>query len=143
MVNTSGGVSTVSLVAAGRDAAFYEDTGDGVLSGVVRLLTGAKYNVNGTWQAATAPGKFRSVFLCRGGNMQSVNNLAETLYDLAGRSGVLYGVEYTASGIATHTCSVVVETARPLSMIDKVGASVGYSHAIQVEMIFDRLNDWS
>lgn len=143
VVNSGSGVSTVSLKAAGRDVSHYEDSGDAVISGVVTLVSGEKYNVNGTWKAATTPGVTRAVYLCRANDMQATNNLAETLYDLAGRHGVLYGVEYTGSGVATHTCYVVVAAARPISMMDRVGASIGRKHAIQVEMMFDRLNGWS
>lgn len=145
VANTSGGsgVSTVPLRAVNLDASFYEDTGDVVVSGVSRLLTGAKYNVNGTWAATQTPGSFRVVFLCRGPNMNSANGMANTLYDLAGRSGVLYGVDYTGSTVATHTCSAVVVSARPMSMLDRVGAAIGREHAIQVEVVFDRLTKWS
>lgn len=143
VANTSGGVSTIALVTAGRDASHYEDSGDAPISGVVTLLSGAKYNVNGTWPGTRTPGIARAVILCRAATQQSVNNLAEPLYDLAGRSGVLYGVEYTATGVATHTCSCAVDSARPLSMLDRVGAAVGRAHAIQVEMIFNRTNEWS
>lgn len=143
VVNTSGGVSTVSIKATGRALSHYQDTGDAPISGVLTLLSGAKYNVNGTWQAARTPGGMQAVVLCRGASMQATNNLAETLYDLAGRSGTLYGVEYTASGTATHTCSVTVDSARPLSMMSHVGAAIGREHAIQVEMVFNRLNEWN
>jgi hypothetical protein len=141
--NYPGGVSTVSLVTAGRDAVAYDDSGDLPLSGVVTLLSGAKYNVNGTWSATRTPGVMRAVYLCRAATMQDTNNLAEGLYDLAGRSGILSGYEYTAGGDSLHTCSVVVEAARPISMMDKVGAAVGKRHAIQVEVIFNRLTEWS
>lgn len=143
VVNTGSGTATVSLVTAGRDASYYEDTGNQVKSGVVTLLSGAKYNVNGTWSATKVQGKTRSVYLCRGASMKDTNDLAETLYDLAGRSGMLYGYEYTSTTSVAHTCLVVVEAARPVSMMDRVGANVGRAHAIQVEMIFDRITDWS
>ena len=137
------GVATASLVTGNRQATHYEDSGDAVLSGVVTLLSGGKYNANGTWRAQTVYGKTRAVYLCRGANMQAANNLAEGLYDLAGRSGTLSAVEYTAGGVSTHSCNVVVESARPLSMLDRVGAVAGKKHSIQVEVVFDRLGDWS
>lgn len=140
---SGGGVATVSLVTGNRQASHYEDSGNVVISGVVTLLSGAKYNVNGTWAANTVFGKTRAVYLCRGASMQAANDLAEGLYDLAGRSGTLSAVEYTAGGVATHTCNVVVEAARPLTMLDRVGAVTGKQHSIQVEVIFDRLTDWS
>lgn len=143
VANTSGGVSTVSLRTTGRDVTLYEDTGDIAASGVITLMNGGKYQTFGTWPGALTPGNMRAVFLCRAASQQDANNLAETLYDLAGRSGTLYAVEYTATGVATHTCSAAVASARPISMFDRVGAATGRQHAIQVEMVFDRINTWS
>lgn len=144
VANTSGGVSTVAVKAAGRSLVHYEDTGSQAISGVVRLMnSGAKYNVNGTWKASVSPGALRAVFMCRGANMQATNDLAETLYDLNGRSGTLYGVEYTGSSLSTHTCSATVDAARPISMLDRVGAAIGREHVIQVEVIFNRTGEWS
>jgi len=137
------GYVTTHLVDINRSAIHYEDTGNAVISGVVTLLSGLKYNVNGTWAATTVNGKTRAIYLCRGNNMQEANTKAGDLYNLAGRSGTLSAVEYTSSGVATHTCSVVVEAARPVTMIDRVGAAVGRKHSIQVEVIFDRLSGWS
>lgn len=136
-------LDSTALVVTNRQAIRYEDSGNTVISGIVTLLSGAKYNVNGTWVANSAPGKTRAVYLCRGDNMQAANNLAEELYDLAGRSGTLSAVEYTSGGVATHTCSVFVESARPITMFDQVGASIGRAHYIQVEMVFDKLTGWS
>jgi hypothetical protein len=143
VVNSGSGTATVSLVIAGRGAVAYDDTGDTPLSGVVTLLSGAKYNVNGTWQATRTPGMMRAVYLCQDSNMQLTNDKAEVLYDLAGRSGTLYGYEYNANNSVSHNCQVVVESARPISMMDKVGASIGRAHAIQVEVVFNRLTEWS
>ena len=143
VANTAGGVATVAVKTAGRSLVMYEDTGDQPLSGVVGLISGAKYNVNGTWLPTRTPGSMRAVVLCRGASMQAANNLAETLYDLAGRSGTLYAIEYTAAGVATHTCSAVVDASRPITMLDKVGAAIGKEHSIQVEMMFNRMNEWN
>lgn len=139
------GVTTTTVFKSGtaRGAAFYEDTGNDVLSGVVRTVNGAKHNVNGTWQAASVPGTIRAVYLCRGDNMKQANDQADGLYDIAGASGTLYGIEYQDTTVATHTCSVVVGPVRPISMMDRVGASLSRSHALQVEVIFERINDWS
>jgi hypothetical protein len=136
--------ATVSLVVAGqRQPSHYEDSGDIPVSGVITLANAAKYNVNGTWRASVTPGVYRAVFLCRGATMQAANDMADTLYDLAGRSGTLYGVEYTSTSVATHTCSAYIEAVRPLSMIDRVGANVARAHALQVELVVNRLSEWS
>ncbi len=140
----AGATTTTVLKNTGsRDLVYYEDSGDSVLSGVVETANGAKYNVNGTWQAASKPGALRAVVLCRGPNMRAANLQADELYDLAGASGTLSAIEYVGSTVSTHTCSVVVNMARPLSMFDRVGASLGRSHSIQVEITFERMNDWS
>jgi hypothetical protein len=143
VANTSGGVSTVAIKTTGRGLVAYEDTGDQPVSGIARLLSGAAYSVNGTWRASTSPGVMRAVVLCRGASMQAANDLAETLYDLAGRTGVLYGIEYTASSVATHTCNVEVSASRPISMLQHTIAAIGKEHVIQVEMVFTRTNAWS
>ena len=139
------GVTTTTVLknAGSRDLVFYEDSGDQLLSGIVQTANGAKYNVNGTWQAASVPGQQRAVVMCRGINMRAANLQADGLYDLAGASGTLYGIEYVGSTVATHTCSVVVGPVRPISMFDRVGASLGRSHALQVEIVFERMNDWN
>lgn len=136
-------LDSTALVITDRQAVHYEDSGNTVISGIVTLLSGAKYNVNGTWVANSVQGKMRAIYLCRGDNMQTANNLAEELYDLAGRTGTLSAVEYTSGGVATHTCSAFVEAARPITMFGQVGASIGRAHYIRVEMIFDRLTGWS
>ena len=135
--------TTVLKSTGGRDLVFYEDSGDALISGVVQTVSGAKYNVNGTWQAASVPGQYRAVVMCRGANMRAANLQADGLYDIAGASGTLYGIEYVGSTVSTHTCSVVVGPVRPISMFDRVGASLGRAHAIQVEIVFERLGDWS
>lgn len=139
------GVTTTTVFKAvgQREAAFYEDSGDAVMSGIVRTVDGTKYNTNGTWQAAKSPGSMRAVYLCRGGNMKQANDQADALYDLAGASGTLYGIEYQDTTVATHTCSVVVAAVRPISMIDRVGASLARAHALQIEIIFERTNSWT
>lgn len=139
----AGSTTTASLNIVGNlQSILYEDSGDRILSGVVQTANGAKYNTNGTWQAASVPGAYRAVFLCRGSSMQMVNANAATLYSLNGASGTLYGVEFTATTQSTHTCSVVVTTVRPISMIDKTGAAIGKSHALQVEVVFEKMSDW-
>jgi len=135
--------TTVFKVTGQREAAHYEDTGDEVLSGIVRTSDGTKYNVNGTWQANKSPGTVRAVYLCRGSNMKAANDQADSLYDLAGASGTLYGIEYETTTVVTHTCAAVVVAARPISMMDRVGAVLNRAHAIQVEVIFDRTNSWT
>ncbi len=140
----NGAVSTVALRNPGqRDITHFEDTGDVPLTGVIRTVQGAKYNVNGTWRAASTPGVTRAVILCRGSTMKEANDRANGLYDLAGTSGTLYGVEYVGSTVSTHTCSVVVGPVRPLTMFDRVGAAPSRAHSIQVELVFERMGDWS
>ena len=143
VANTSGGLNTVSLRLAGsRDQTFYQDFGDEALSGVVQLWNGQKYNANGTWPADVRLGQARAIYLCRGANQQAANQQAAVLTAINGRSGTLYGIEYTASGVATHTCSAIASS-RVTAMIDKIGASTGKAHSVEVEMVFDRLSRWS
>lgn len=139
VVNSGSGVSTVSMPSM----AFYEDSGNLVKSGIVEMYNGAKYNVNGTYQAQIVPGQTRAVFLIKGANQSEANYLAEPLIAVEGRSGTLVGVEYTSISAATHTASAVCIAARPISMIEKIGAYTGRAHAIQVEMIFERMSEWS
>jgi hypothetical protein len=139
VANTAGGVSTFTI----QNMIFYQDSGDIVRSGTITTYSGAKYNANGTYQAIITPGETRAILLFKAGNQAAANDYVETATRMEGRSGVLHGIEYTASGIATHTCSAVCIAARPISMIDKIGASVGRSHAVQFELVFDRLNLWS
>jgi hypothetical protein len=143
VANTAGGVSTVTLRAPGsRDMTFYQDSGDQIRDPLILLFSGVKYNTNGTFPSVEVPGQVQAIFLCRGDNQDGANNQAETLTAINGRSGTLYGIEYTASGVATHTCSALAQ-ARVISRIDQVGASVGRAHSVEVELTFDRLNKWS
>lgn len=143
VANTAGGLNTVSLRAPGsRDQTFYQDFGDEVRSGIITLWNGEKYNANGTWPADVRLGEARAIYLCRGANQQAANQQAAILTAINGRSGVLYGIEYTASGVATHTCSAVA-SARVTAKIDQIGASTGRAHSVEVEMVFDRLSRWS
>lgn len=139
MVNSGSGVNTVSL----GNMIYYEDSGDTAMNGIVKMYNGAKYNVNGTYQAMTVPGQTRAVFLYRGSNQDNANLLAELTLNVLGRSGTLHGVEYTSSSVSTHTSSAVCIAARPISMIERIGAVAGRSHAVQVELVFDRMTEWS
>lgn len=139
VVNSGSGVSTVSL----SNMIYYEDSGDLVRSGIVETYSGAKYNVNGTYQALTVPGQTRAVLLFRGSSQWTTNLAADPALKTLGRSGSIVGVEYTSNGVATHTATAVCIAARPISMIDKVGAVAGRAHAMQVEMIFERTSEWS
>lgn len=144
VANTSGGLSTVSLVNLGsRGMAHMEEEGDYIFNSVLVLRNGTKYNVNGTRPAVMAPGQARAVYFCTGTNMQHAIDNMEPLLAIAGRSGVLYGVEYTVSGVATHTCSAVVISAKPISMMDKLAPHAGTKHAVNCELVFDRLSNWS
>ena len=143
VANTAGGVSTVSLVSLpDRGMIFYSDTGDVPRNPIVTLFSGVKYNSNGTLPATITPGQCQAVFLCRGANQQAANDEADVLIAINGRSGTLYGIEYTAAGVATHTCTAFAQ-ARPISRIDRYGATSGRAHSVEVEMVFDRLNSWS
>jgi len=143
VANTAGGVSTVALTSANRGMIFYAETGNEVRNPTVTLFNGEKYNVNGTWPADLVMGNSRAVYSCRGANQQAANQEAATLIAINGRSGVLTGVEYTASGVATHTVSAIVLAARPTALIDRIGAWAGRQHEVNVELVFDRLNNWS
>lgn len=120
-----------------------EDTGETAVSGVVTLYNGSKYNALGTFRANTSPGSTRAVFLCTGGSPALANDQVETLIGLLGKSGTLVAIEYTATTVATHTASAVVTVARPIATIDQFVNAVGKPSYASVELVFDRLSEWS
>lgn len=122
---------------------FMSDPGDSSISSTEETVGGHKYDVLGTYKATTVPGSVTARYLVQQGTMQLANNLAEAMKDMDGAYGTLYGIEYTASGVATHTATARCTNVSVRSSIDRFGAVEGKRHAIYVDCTWQRYTSWS
>lgn len=122
---------------------FMSDGGDASVNTVEVTTDNHKYDVLGTYKSPSIPGSVTARYMVRHGNMQGVNNLIEAMKDMDGGYGTLYGIEYTASGIATHTATARCTAVTPRSSIDRFGAVAGRRHAAYVDVTWERFTSWS
>lgn len=122
---------------------YMTDAGDAVPNPVEVSVGGHKFDVLGTYKASSTPGSVTAGYLVDAGNQQLVNLAINTLSGMRGAYGTLYGIEYTASGIATHTATARCTGVSVRSAIDKVGAKSGRRHIAYVDCTWERLTEWS
>lgn len=125
----------------------YEDTGDQVISRIVTLPNGTKWDLDGTADSDSTLGQVIAVFACRGTSkgVDVANTHYRTLAGLRGKRGTLKGVQVNYAGTeAVYTCNARLLIVRPKRLRggQDTSLSADTRPMIEAECVWERLSAW-